>query len=170
MPCERLNCAQCLTVLALKNDARGVNQFLSNSDKSKPYDPYVVIPSDGLPTLVIEGSLRWKEYGQAKDYRLANSAYPLFAWQQVIMENPIRKNEYDYHISPFYTIIVGCRWLSPHILSSIIRANFIDPVNFHQQITKTFLASDKFREYWSAPMRNAVTMLTSVETSSYQNQ
>ena len=31
MQCERLNCAQCLTVMALKNDARGVDQFVATS-------------------------------------------------------------------------------------------------------------------------------------------
>ena len=65
---------QCLTLLALKNDARGVDQFLSNIDNSKPFDPYIVIPSAGLPTLVIERGLRPKEYGQVKAYRLADSA------------------------------------------------------------------------------------------------
>ena len=64
MPCERINCAQCLTVLALNNDAPGVNQFLNNIDKSKPFDPYVVVPSDALPTLVVEGCLRPKDYGE----------------------------------------------------------------------------------------------------------
>ena len=43
-----------MTVLALKNDAPGVAQFRTNIDKSKPFDPFVVIPSDALPTWVIE--------------------------------------------------------------------------------------------------------------------
>ena len=58
MPCERINCAQCLTVLAVKNDAGGVTQFLNTIDRSKPFDPYLVIPSDALPTLVVERCLR----------------------------------------------------------------------------------------------------------------
>ena len=39
MQCESLNDSQCLTVLALKNDASGVNKFLCNIDNSKPFDP-----------------------------------------------------------------------------------------------------------------------------------
>ena len=74
MLCERIICAQCLTVLALKNDAPFVTPFFGNVDKSKPFDPYVVIPSDALPTWVIEGCLRPKDYGQVKAYLLADSA------------------------------------------------------------------------------------------------
>ena len=74
MPCERINCAQCLTVLALKNDVPGVTQFLSNVDKAKPFDPYVVIPSDALPTLIVEKCLRPKDYSEVKTYLLTESA------------------------------------------------------------------------------------------------
>ena len=63
MPCERINCAQCLPVLTLKNDAHGVTQFLNNNDKGKPFDPYLVIPSDALPTLGVERCLRPKDFG-----------------------------------------------------------------------------------------------------------
>ena len=68
MPCERIDWEECLTVMALKNDVPGVNQFLSNVDKSKPFDPTVIIISDALATLVIEGWLRPKDYGQVKAY------------------------------------------------------------------------------------------------------
>ena len=125
MPCERINCAQCLTVLALKKDARGVKHFLSKIDKSNSFDPYVVIPSDELPTLVIERCLRAKDYGQGKAYLLADSAEPHLVFREAIMEHPIRQNGYEYHISTFYTIIHGCRGLNTHILSSLIGANLI---------------------------------------------
>ena len=65
MSCERIDCAQCLTVMALKNDAAGVNKFLSNVDKSKPFDPYVVIPSDAIRTWVIEGCIGAKDSGKS---------------------------------------------------------------------------------------------------------
>ena len=77
MSCERLDCAQCLTVLALKNDAHGVDQFLTNVDKSNPFDPYVVIPANGIPTLVNERILQRKEDGQLKAYLLTHSTDPL---------------------------------------------------------------------------------------------
>ena len=76
-PCEKINCAQCLTVLALKNDAHGVDQLISNIDNSKPFDPYVVIPADSLPNLLIEGCLRAKDYGRVKAYILADSVEPI---------------------------------------------------------------------------------------------
>ena len=74
MPCERINCAQCLAVLAPKNDAHRVDQLISNIDNSKPFDPYVVIPADSLPNLVIERCLRTEDYGQVKAYLLTDSA------------------------------------------------------------------------------------------------
>ena len=115
MPCERIDCAQCLTVMALKNDAAGVNQFLSNVDKSKPFDPYVVIPSDAIRTWVIEGWIGPKDNGQIREYLLADSADAHLMFKEVITQHPIRKHGYEYHIFTFYTIIQGCIWLSPHI-------------------------------------------------------
>ena len=138
MPCERINCAQCLTVLALNNDAHGVDQFLCNIDKPKPFDFYVFIPSDALPTMVLEGCLCAKDYGQVKAYLIADSAEPHLVFREAIMEHPIRQNGYEYHISAFYTIIQGCRWLNPLILSSVIGANLVDPLEVHEEITKRF--------------------------------
>ena len=63
MRCARLICAQSLTVLSLKIDAGHVAQFLTNVEKSKRFDTYVVIPSDGLPTLDVHGCLGPKDYG-----------------------------------------------------------------------------------------------------------
>ena len=97
-----------LTVLALKNDADRVDQLISNIDNSKQFDPYVVIPADSLLNLLIEGFLRAKDYGQVKAYILEYSAEPHLAFREVIMEHPISQNGYEYHISPFYTIIQGC--------------------------------------------------------------
>ena len=112
MPCERLNCAQCLTVLALKNDARGVDQFLRKIETSSPFDPYVVAPLDALPTLIIDGCLGPNDYDQVKAYLLADSGEPHLVFQEVSTEHPLRQNGYEYHISPFYTIIQGCSWLT----------------------------------------------------------
>ena len=150
MPCERINCAQCLTVLALNNDAPGVNQFLSKVDKSKPFDPYVVIPSDALHTWVKEGCLRPKHYGQVKAFLLADSGDAHLVFQEVITQHPIRLNGYEYHISPFYTILEGCRWLRPSILSSIISANLVDPLEVHDEVMIRFFVSDRLAEFWSA--------------------
>ena len=93
MPCERTNCAQCLTMLALKNDAPGVALFLSNFPKSKPFDPYVFIASDALPFWVREGCLRPKDYGQVIAYLLADSADPHLVCQHIITEHPKRQTD-----------------------------------------------------------------------------
>ena len=95
-------------MLALYNDARGVEQFLSTVEKSNPFDPYVLLRSDEFPTLVIEGGLRAKDYGQVKAYLVADSAEPDLAFPEVITEHPIRQNGYEYHISTFDTMIEGC--------------------------------------------------------------
>ena len=107
MPCERINCAQCITVLAVNNDAPGVTQFLNNIHKSNPFDPYVVIPSDALPTLIVERCPRPKDYTEVKTYLLTDLAeqHPMF--HEVITEHPITKNGYEYHVFTFYTIIQG---------------------------------------------------------------
>ena len=91
-------------------------------------------------------------------------------FQDVITEHRVRQNGYEYHISPFYTIIQGCQWLSPRIVSSIISANLVDPLNFYEDIMTRFLVSDRYSEKWSAIKRNAVTILTQMEDSDYQNQ
>ena len=57
-PCERINCAHRVKVLALKNDAPGVSQFKSTIENPKPLDLYVVIPSAALPTWVSKRCLR----------------------------------------------------------------------------------------------------------------
>ncbi|KAF0138226.1 MAG: hypothetical protein FD143_3697, partial [Ignavibacteria bacterium] len=120
MPCQRIDCAQCLTMLALKNDAPGVNHFLSKVDKSKPFDPYVVIPSDAIRTWVIEGWNGPKDDGQIREYLLTDSADAHLMFQEVITQHPISQHGYEYHISPFYMVIKDCRWITPHIISSII--------------------------------------------------
>ena len=168
MSCERINCARCLTVLALKNDAPGVNQFLTNVDKSKPFDPYVVIPSDALPTLIVERCPRPKDYSEVKTYLLTDSAEQHLVFQVVITEHPITKNGYEYHIFPFYTIIQRCIWLSPHILSSIIHAKLEDPLEVHEDVTTSFLVDFHDVAYWPETKRNAVTMFTSMHRSAFQ--
>ena len=132
--------------MALKNDAPGVNQFLCKVDKSKPFDPYVVIPSDSLHTWVIEGCLRPKDYGQVKAYLLTDSSHPHLVFQEVVSEHEITMNGYEYHIFPFYTIIQGFQWLIPTILSSIISANLVDPLEVHDEVMIRFLVCDRLAE------------------------
>ena len=84
MPSESRNCAQCRTMLALKNDACGVAEFLSNVAKTKPFDPYLVIPTDALPTLVLEACVRPMDYGKGKAYLFADSTEPHLVFQEVI--------------------------------------------------------------------------------------
>ena len=93
MPCERINCAQCLSFLALKNDPPGVAQFLSNIPKSILFDTYLGIPSDALSTWVMVGCLRPKEYGHLKAYCLADFGEPHLVSQDVIREQPIRQTD-----------------------------------------------------------------------------
>ena len=46
----------------------------------------------------------------------------------------------------------------------------MDPPEVHEEIANRFLVSDRYSEYWSATKRNAVTMLTSMQSSPYQKQ
>ena len=141
-------------MLALKNDIPGVTQFLSNVDKSKPFDPYVVIPSDALPTLIVERFLRQKDYSELKTYLFTDSAEQHLVFQEVITEHPITKNGYEYHIFTFYTIIQGCIWLSPHILSSIFGAKLVDPLEVHEEVTTSYLLDYNPVSLWPQRKRN----------------
>ena len=85
-----------------------------------------------------------------KAYNITDPAEPHLSFREVIMEHLFSQKGYEYHISTFFTIIQGCRWLSPHIISSIIGANLVDALDVHEEIMKRFLVSDRFSEYWSA--------------------
>ena len=85
------------------------------------------------------------------------------------MAHHISKNGYLYHIRPFYTIIQECQWLNPHILSSIISANLVDPLDVHEEIMEMVRQSYAKLEDYLATKRNAVTILTSIVDSNYQN-
>ena len=169
MPCERIDCAQCLTVMALKNDAAGVSQFLSNVDKSKSFDPYLVIPSDAIRTWAIEGVIGLKDGGQISTYLLTDSTDAHLMFQQVTTQQPIRQNGYDYHISPFYMILNECRWITPQIISSIVNAHLVDPFELHEEVTIRMIVCELMAEYWPVTKRNVVSMFTSMHRSVHQN-
>ena len=86
--------------------------------------------------MVMEACLRAKDYGQVKAYLLADSAEPHLVFQEETAEHPLRLNGYEYHISPFYTVTQRCQWLSPRILSSIISATLVDPLEVREEIMK----------------------------------
>ena len=136
-------------------------------DNSKPFDPYVVIPSDALHTWVVEGCLRPKDYAQVKAYLCTDSSHPHLVFQEVVTEHAITMNGYEYHIFPFYTIIQGFQWLIPTILSSIISANLVDPLEVHDEVLIRFLICDRLAEFWSATKRNVVSMFTSMQNSAF---
>ena len=43
MACKEVNCAECLTRLALTNNVRGVQRYLTNVDRSVPVEPLISI-------------------------------------------------------------------------------------------------------------------------------
>ena len=53
MPCNRVNCAECLTRLALKNDLPGVQRFLCNMDRTGPMEILITSPFSALPRPII---------------------------------------------------------------------------------------------------------------------
>ena len=54
MPCNRVNCAECLTRLALKNNLRGVQRFLCKMDRPMPMEIFITIPFSALPRPMID--------------------------------------------------------------------------------------------------------------------
>ena len=76
----------------------------------------------------------------------SRSADPHLVFEEVITQHPKSKNGYEYRTYPFYTIIEGCRWISPHIISSIISAHLVDSFEVHDAVMVRFFVSDRFAE------------------------
>ena len=104
-----------------------------------------------------------------KAYFFTDSIEPRLAFQEVITEHPIRKNGEDHHIKPFYAIIQGISWISPHVLSSIISANLLDPFDVHEEVMLRYMVSDRLSEYRPATKRSAISMFTSLHIFGYEN-
>ena len=104
-----------------------------------------------------------------KAYLVAESAALDLVCNEVTTEHPLREPGYEYHISPFYASMQAFCWISPHIFSSNISANLLDPLQFHEEDMGMFLVSDRFSEYWSVRKRKAVSMLTSMHSFAYHN-
>ena len=97
-----------------------------------------------------------------KAYLVTDSSHPHLVFQEVVTEDSITVNGYEYHIFPFYTVIQGFQWLSPAILTSFISANFVDPLDVHDAVLIRFLIFDRLAEYWSATKSNVVSMFSSM--------
>ena len=123
MPCERGNCAQCLTVMAFRNQTRRVKQFLARFDKSKPFDPYVVVAFTSLPRFFRFSHNQGEDILQVQDYLLLHPNDPHLSFNELSPSLMQPNQPCNYQVRPFYCIIFHCKSVDPDIVTSIITSD-----------------------------------------------
>ena len=68
MACKRVNCAECLSLMAIKNDVHGVEQYLQKQNRTVPLDLYITVPRINLQREIKEGYNIHKEMPEVVEY------------------------------------------------------------------------------------------------------
>ena len=100
MPCERVNCAQCLTVMALRNQTRRVKQFLARFDKTQPFDPYVVVAFTSLPRFIRFSRNEGEDILQVQDYLLLHPNDPHLSFNELSPPLMQPNQPWNYQVRP----------------------------------------------------------------------
>ena len=99
MACKRVNCAECLTRLVVKNNVQGVEQYLTNLDRSQPMDMYITIPFASLQRPLIERKNLYKEGPEVAEYILKKPGHHEHLSFEALIGG---ENEYwSYAVYPF---------------------------------------------------------------------
>ena len=101
MSCKRVNCAQCLTVMVLKNQTRRLNQFLAHLAKSRPFDPYVVVPFTSLPRFIRYSQKEEEDIAQGEEYLLVNPNEPHLSFEELSSALIDPNRQWEYQLRPF---------------------------------------------------------------------
>ena len=120
MPCERVKCAQCLTVMALRNQTRRVKQFVPSLDKTKPFDPSVVAFSS-LPRLIRFSHNEGDDITQLQDYLLLHPNEPHLSFTELSPSLMQPNQPWNYQVRPFHCIIFHCKSVDPTSLRWSLR-------------------------------------------------
>ena len=129
MACKRVNCADCLTRLVLKNNIQGVEQYLTNLDRKQPMDRYITIPFASLQRPLIEHKNLYKEGPEVAEYiHKKPGDQEHLSFEALIALD----NEYwSYAVYPFYAVIVRCVSVSGEIVRMILKSCIFDPLENH---------------------------------------
>ena len=87
MAFKRVNCAECLSLMAINNDVHGVDQYLQKLERTVPLEMYCTVPRRNLQRDIKEGHNIHKEmpkvvqasYGYREILRMSRS---MQSWQQ----------------------------------------------------------------------------------------
>ena len=121
MPCNRVNCAECLTRLALKNDLRGFQRFLCKMDRTVPMEIFITIPFSALPRPIINYLNVSKETTDIGEYILKGASDPEhLSFAALIASREYPEQRWIHAIHPFYSVILHCDWVSGDIVRMIL--------------------------------------------------
>ena len=108
MDCKRVNCAECLTRLVVKNNVPRLEQYLTNLDRSLLMDMYITIPFASLQRAMIKHKNLNNEGPDVAEYILKKRGDREHLWFQALIGG---ENEYwSYAVYPFYEVMVRCAW------------------------------------------------------------
>ena len=74
MICKRVNCAECLTRLALSTNVRGVQRYLNNMASSVAMETLITIHFSAFPRFIVKGHNDFQEITQVVYYIITKSA------------------------------------------------------------------------------------------------
>ena len=141
MPGNRVNCAQCLMVMVLKNQTRRVKQFLARLDNTHPFNPYVVVPFSSLPRFIRYAQNEEKDIPQIEEYLLLNPKEPRLSFDVLSPALMDPNQQWEYQVRPFYTIIFQGQNVDQRLITMIITADCINPLEIHHEILRVYINS-----------------------------
>ena len=129
MACKRVNCAECLTRLAVKNQVQGVEQYITKLDRTLPMDMYITILFASLQRPLIEHHNLYKEGPEVVEYILKKPGdLDHLSFEALLAGDNVC---WSYAIYPFYAVMVHCDWVKSEIVQMILKSGIIDPLHNH---------------------------------------
>ena len=138
MRCERLNCGQCLSVMALRNQTSRLKTFLTSYDKSQPFDPYFVVALTSLPRFIRFSHNEGENILQREDYLLLHPNDPHLSFNELSPSLMHPNQPWNYQVRHFYGIIFNCKSVDPDIVTKIISSDCFNPLQRHQEIWRVY--------------------------------
>ena len=133
MPCHRVICAECLTRLALNNNLRGVQRFLSKMDRPVPMEIFITIQISALTRPIIDYLNVPTETTDIGEHILkVASLHEDLSFAVLVASREYPWQRWIYAVHPFYSVILHCNWVSGQMIRMILKSGVIDP--FETQI------------------------------------
>ena len=103
MACKRVNCAECVTSLALKNNLRGVHRFLCKMERTVPMEVFISIPFFARPRPIIDYLNLSKETTDIGEYILKGaSQHEHLSFAALVASREYPAERWIYAVHPFY--------------------------------------------------------------------